>query len=74
MPCMVEEVEREEAGTPEERAEADELREIDEEILLIATNGQRERRTGTRCKRQPVYGNCWSGSGSSAGFRGKRGN
>ena len=43
MPCMVEEVEREEAGTPEERAEADELREIDEEILLIATNGQREK-------------------------------
>lgn len=43
MPCMVEEVKREEAGTPEERAEADELREIDEEILLIATNGQREK-------------------------------
>lgn len=43
MPCMVEEVEREEAGTPEERAEADELRQIDEEILLIATNGQREK-------------------------------
>ena len=43
MPCMVEEVKQEEAGTPEERAEADELREIDEEILLIATNGQREK-------------------------------
>lgn len=43
MPCMVEEVKQEEAGTPEERAEADELRQIDEEILLIATNGQREK-------------------------------
>ena len=43
MPCMVEEVKQEEAGTPEERAEADELRRIDEEILLIATNGQREK-------------------------------
>lgn len=43
MPCMVEEVKQEEAGTPEERAEADELRKIDEEILLIATNGQREK-------------------------------
>ena len=36
MPCMVEEVKQEEAGTPEERAEADELRQINEEILLIA--------------------------------------
>lgn len=43
MPCMVEEIKQEEAGTPEERAEADELRQIDEEILLIATNGQREK-------------------------------
>ena len=43
MPCMVEEIKQEEAGTPEERAEADELRKIDEEILLIATNGQREK-------------------------------
>ena len=43
MPCMVEEIKQEEAGTPEERAEADELREIEEEILLIATNGQREK-------------------------------
>ena len=43
MPCMVEEVKQEEAGTPEERAEADELRQTDEEILLIATNGQREK-------------------------------
>ncbi len=43
MPCMVEEVKQEEAGTPEERAEADELRQINEEILLIATNGQREK-------------------------------
>lgn len=43
MPCMVEEVKQEEAGTPEERAEVDELRQIDEEILLIATNGQREK-------------------------------
>ena len=43
MPCMVEEVKQEEAGTPEERAEAEKLREIDEGILLIATNGQREK-------------------------------
>ena len=43
MPCMVEEIKQEEARTPEERAEADELREIEEEILLIATNGQREK-------------------------------
>lgn len=43
MPCMVEEIKQEEAGTPEEQAEADELREIEEEILLIATNGQREK-------------------------------
>lgn len=43
MPCMVEEIKQEEAGTPEEREEADELRKIDEEILLIATNGQREK-------------------------------
>lgn len=43
MPCMVEEIKQEEAGTPEEQEEADELRKIEEEILLIATNGQREK-------------------------------
>ena len=43
MPCMVEEIKREETGTPEEQEEADELRKIEEEILLIATNGQREK-------------------------------
>lgn len=40
MPCMVEEATGEE---PENPAEAAELREIDEGILLIATNGQREK-------------------------------
>lgn len=43
MPCMVEEIKQEKAGTPEEQEEADELRKIEEEILLIATNGQREK-------------------------------
>lgn len=37
MPCMVEDTEREQG------AEADELRAIDEAILLITTNGQREK-------------------------------
>lgn len=39
MPCMVEPVEQE----PGADAEADELRAIDEAILLITTNGQREK-------------------------------
>lgn len=43
MPCMVEEIKLEEAGTPEEQAEADELREIEEEIILISMNSQREK-------------------------------
>ena len=43
MPCMVEEAAREEPGSPEEAEEAEKLREIDEGILLIATNGQREK-------------------------------
>lgn len=43
MPCMVEEAPREEPGSPEEAEEAEKLREIDEGILLIATNGQREK-------------------------------
>ena len=43
MPCMVEEAAREKPGSPEEAEEAEKLREIDEGILLIATNGQREK-------------------------------
>ena len=43
MPCMVEETSGEEPEDPEEAAEAAEIREIDEGILLIATNGQREK-------------------------------
>ena len=43
MPCLVEEIKLEEAGTPEEQAEADELREIEEEIILISMNSQREK-------------------------------
>lgn len=43
MPCMVEEAAQEEPGSPEEAEEAEKLREINEGILLIATNGQREK-------------------------------
>lgn len=43
MPCMVEETSGEKPEDPEEAAEAAEIREIDEGILLIATNGQREK-------------------------------
>lgn len=43
MPCMVEEAAQEKPGNPEEAEEAEKLREIDEGILLIATNGQREK-------------------------------
>ena len=43
MPFMLEPQKREEPKSPEEAAEAAELRKIDEEILLIAANGQREK-------------------------------
>lgn len=43
MPFMLEPQKQEETKSPEEAAEAAELRKIDEEILLIAANGQREK-------------------------------
>lgn len=43
MPCMVEEASQEKPKDPKEAAEAERLREIDEGILLIATNGQRDK-------------------------------
>lgn len=43
MPCMVEEADQEKPKDPEEAEEADRLQKIDERILLIATNGQREK-------------------------------
>lgn len=43
MPFMVEPQKQEEPQDAEEAAEAEELRKIDEQIILIATNGQREK-------------------------------